>query len=112
MQSVAMQARMQEMKWGVLFVKKWKIGGVFCKKSGKWWVFFCKKVENNRGCFFVKSGPFLNAGCIMYSISIVYFTFCLFGGAYAPNAPPLPTGLWCTVSLCVCVSVGHNCELC
>ena len=40
MRSVAVQARMQEMKWGVLFVKnvengecffvkKWKIGGVF-----------------------------------------------------------------------------------
>ena len=44
------------------------------------------------GC---KNGPFLNAGCIMYSISIVYFTFYLFGGggAYAPKAPPLPTGL-------------------
>jgi len=43
----------------------------------------------------VKSRPFLNAGCIMYSISIfIYFTFYLFGGsAYAPNAPPLPTSL-------------------
>jgi len=41
---------------GVLFVKKWKIGGCF-----------------------VKSGPFLNAGCIMYSISIFYFTFYLQG---------------------------------
>ena len=29
-----------------------------------------------------------------YSISIFYFTFYLFGGVYAPNAPPpLPTGL-------------------
>jgi len=43
MRSVAVQARMQEMKWGVLFVKK----------CGKWGVFFCKKVEN-RGCYFVK----------------------------------------------------------
>jgi len=41
-------------------------------------VFFGKKVENG---FFVKSEPFLNAGCIMYSISIFYFTFYLFGGA-------------------------------
>jgi len=24
----------------------------------------------------------------MYSISIFYFTFYLFGGEYAPNAPP------------------------
>jgi len=38
---------------GVLLLKKWKMG-----------VFFCKK-----------SGPFLNAGCIMYSISIFYFTY-------------------------------------
>jgi len=45
-------------------------------------------VENGGGCFFVKSGPFHNAGCIMYSISIFYFTLYLFGGAYAPNAPP------------------------
>ena len=30
----------------------------------------------------------------MYSISIFYFTFYFFGGAYAPDAPPLPyTGL-------------------
>ena len=49
-------------------------------------VFFCKKVENG-GCF-VKSGPFLNAWCIMYIISIFYFTFYLFGGAYASNALP------------------------
>jgi len=50
---------------------------------------FCKNVENGvffvkkwKICFFVKSGPFLNTGCIMYSISIFYFTFYLFGGAY------------------------------
>jgi len=48
-------------------------------------VFFVKKVEN--GKYFVKSGPFLNAGCIMYSINfILHFTYL--GGAYAPNAPP------------------------
>jgi len=35
-----------------------------------------------------KSGYFLNAGCIMYSISIFYFTFYFFGGAYAPSTPP------------------------
>ena len=41
--------------------------------------------------FFVKSGPFLNAGYIMYSTSIFYFTFYFFwGGA---THPPLPTGL-------------------
>ena len=86
---LSIQARRQEMKSGMffckkvengVFVKKWKMG-VFCKKSGKW------------GCV-VKSGLFLNAGCIMYSISIFYFTFYLFGGgAYASNAPTLPTGL-------------------
>ena len=64
-------------------LEKWKMGDVFCWKSGKW------------GVFFVKSGPCLNAGCILYSNSIFYFTFYLFGGAYAPNAPPLPTGLVC-----------------
>jgi len=69
-----LQARRQEMKWGG-FVKKRKM-----------WVFFVQKWKMG-GVFFVKSGPFLNAGCIMYSISIFYFTFYLFGG-YAPNAPP------------------------
>ena len=55
-------------------------------------VFFCKKVENS---FFVKSGPFLNAGCIMYSISIFYFTFYLFGCVYAPYVKLYrPTGLY------------------
>ena len=39
---------------------------------------------------FVKSGPFLDAGCIVYSISIFYFTFCLFGEV---RTHPLPTGL-------------------
>ena len=29
----------------------------------------------------------------MYSIRIFYFTFYLFGGAYAPNVPPVYTGL-------------------
>jgi len=57
-------------------------------------VFFVLKKWKMKGVFFVKkSGPFLNAGCIMYSVGIIYFTFYLFGGAYAPNAPPLPTGL-------------------
>jgi len=54
---------------------------------------FCKKVEN--GGVFLKSGPFLNAGCIKYSISIffiLHFTY-LRGGAYTPNALPLPTGV-------------------
>ena len=40
--------------------------------------------------FFVKkSGPFLNAGCIMYSISIfiLFYILLIWGGAYTPNAP-------------------------
>jgi len=51
-------------------------------------VFFCKKVENGGG--FVKSGTFLNAGCLMYSISIgiFYFTFYLFGVRTHPTHPP------------------------
>ena len=53
--------------------------------------FFCKKVEN--GKYFVKSGPFLNAGCNMYGISIFYFTFYLFGGCVRTKRTPLPTGL-------------------
>ena len=47
------------------------------RQEMKWGVFFVKK-----------SGPFLNAGCIMCSISIFYFTFYFIGGAYTPNAPP------------------------
>jgi len=62
------------MKWGV-FCKKWKMG-----------VFFCKKVENGG---VVKSGPFLNAGCIMYSrLSVfLFYILLIWGDAYAPNAP-------------------------
>jgi len=42
------------------------------------------------GVFCKKSGPFLNAGCIMYSVSIFYFTFYLFGGGAGthPTHPP------------------------
>jgi len=59
-----------------VFVRKWKMG------------MFCKKVEN--GVFCKKSGPFLNAACIMYSISIFYFTFYIFGGGVSrhPTHPP------------------------
>ena len=76
-----MQARRQEMKWGVLFVKMWKMG-VFCLKSGKWRC-FCKKWKI-WGLFFVKSGPFLNAVSVFF---ILRFTYLGGGGAYAPNAP-------------------------
>ena len=77
---------------GGIFVK---VENVFFVKSGKLGC-FCKKVENG---FFLKSGPFLNAGCIMYNISIFYFIFYSFGGAYAPNAPPAYT---CLVFYYVC----------
>jgi len=39
--SLPRQAHRQEMKWGVFFVKKWKMRGILCKK-----------VENG-GCFFL-----------------------------------------------------------
>ena len=71
-------------KWngGLRFVKKWKMGGAFfVKTSGKWGVFFCKK-----------SGHFLNAGWIMYSISIFYFTFYLFGGCVRTQRTPSTYG--------------------
>jgi len=48
------------------------------------------------GVFCKKSGPFLNAGCIMYSVSIFYFTFYLFeggAGTHPTHPPPVPTGL-------------------
>ena len=68
-----MQARRQEMKWGGVFCKnKSGKGGMFCKK----WTFPQRRVYNVQYQYF-------------------YFTFYLFGGEYAPNAPPpsLPTGL-------------------
>ena len=51
------------------------------------------------GFFVKKSRPFLNAGYIMYTISIFYFTFYLFFWGEGrvvrmhPTHPPLPTGL-------------------
>ena len=61
------------------------MGGAFCKNVENDGV-FVKKVEN-RGCFVKKSGPFLNAGCIMYSISIFILRYTYLGGAYVPNDP-------------------------
>ena len=52
---------------------------------------FGKKVEN-WGCFFVKSGPYLNAGCIMCSISIFILHFTYLGGVRTDPTHPLPTG--------------------
>ena len=50
--------------------------------------FFCKKVENG-GCF-VKNGPFLNAGRIMYSrpISIFLFYILLIWGCVHTQRTP------------------------
>ena len=39
------------------------------------------------GVAFVKSGSFLNTGCIKYSISIFYFTFLRAWGAWGSNSP-------------------------
>ena len=66
------QARRQEMKWGV-----------FCKKVENVGVFFCKKVDLSS-----------TQGALCTVPVYFYFTFYLFAGAYAPNAPPLPTGLF------------------
>ena len=66
-----LQARRQEMKWGC-----------FVKKSGKWGVFFGKKVENG---FFVKMDL---SSTQLYSISICYFTFYLFGGGVRTQRTP------------------------
>ena len=58
-----LQAHRQEMKWGVC------------------------KVENGDTA---KIGPFLNAGCIMYSISIFILHLNYMGGGVHTNPPPCP----------------------
>ena len=55
-----------------------------CKKVE--YGFFVKKVKNG-GCT-VKSGPFLNAGWIMYSISIFILHFTCLGVRTHPTHPP------------------------
>jgi len=68
-------------KWGCVFVKESGKWGV-CKKSEKWGCFFLKNVgvfyllKSGKWFFFVKSDPFLNAGCI----SIFLFYILLIGG--------------------------------
>jgi len=60
---------------GCFFVKKWKMREcVFVKKVENGGVFCCKIVEN---WGLVKSGSFLNAGCIMYTITIFLFYILL-----------------------------------
>jgi len=59
-------------------------GGAFCKNVKNVENGFFVKVENG-GCFFVEKWTFLNAECIMYSVSIFYFTFYLCGGVPEPG---------------------------
>ena len=76
------------MKWGC-FCKKVENGGISVKKMENGGCFFCKKNSGKWGCFGKKGGPFLKAGCNMYSISIFNFTFYLFGGMRThPTHPP------------------------
>ena len=63
-------------------------------------VFFCKK-KWTMGGVFVKSGPFLNAWCIMYSISIFILNF-------THPMHPLPTGLVCVLRH-LGVLIRHGC---
>ena len=55
----------------------------------------------NEGSFCKKSGAFLNAGCIMYSISIFILHFTYLGGSYVPNTP-LPC-----LRACICVNASQ-----
>jgi len=66
---------------GVLLKKMENGGCCFGKKSGKWGVFFVKKVELSS-----------TQGALCTVSVFFYFTFYLFGGAYAPNAPPAAYG--------------------
>jgi len=45
-------------------------------------------MENEGGFKKVDLSSTQGALCTVGPISILYFTFYLFGGAYAPNAPP------------------------
>ena len=60
------------------------MGGVFFE----WKMFFAKKWKME-GVFFVKSGPFLNAGCIMYSISIFFISHFTYLGEGCIRTPCL-----------------------
>jgi len=51
---------------------------------------FRKKVENG---FFCNKVDLLNAGCIVYSISIFLFYILLIWGYVRTQRTPLPTGL-------------------
>jgi len=72
----------KSVKWGVFFVQKWKMEVFFCRK--KWTFTF----------------PQRRVHYVQYQY--FYFTFYLFGGVYAPNAPPLPTGLFIMMSYHCC----------
>jgi len=93
--------------------------GVFCKKIGKWGR-GCKKVENegyfvkkveNEGVF-CKKWTFPQRRVHYVQYQYFYFTFYLFGGGYAPNAPlPLPTGLHLCKHEPVQLTVRRYCAL-
>jgi len=55
-----------------------------------------KKVENGGGCFLQKKWTFpqRRVHYVQYQYILSYILLIFFGGgAYAPNVPPLPTGL-------------------
>ena len=59
---------------------------------------------------FVKSGHFLDPGCIMYSISIFFILhFTYWGVRTHPTNPLLPTGLLHTIfTLRISADLGHK----
>ena len=72
--------------------------GVCVKKVENEGCFLVKIVEKGGfvkkgGVLFAKCGPFFNAGCIMYSISIFYILLIWGGGGVRNQRTPLPTGL-------------------
>jgi len=71
------------MKWGgVFFVKKWKMGGVVVKKSGKWEC-LCKKVDLS---------SMQGALCTVSVFFILHFVL-IWGVCARTQRTPLPTGL-------------------
>jgi len=88
-----MQARWQEMKWGVFYCKKWKMGSVFCKKVRNGGC-FVKKVENGGGgCKKVDLSSTQGALCIVSVFFLFYILLNWGGGGGTHPAHPLPTGL-------------------
>ena len=67
---------------GGCFIKNEENGGVFCKKSGKWGVFFCKKVDLSS-----TQGVLCTVSVFLFYISLIW------GVRTHPTHPPLPTDL-------------------